>query len=79
MKTQKLFKLALIIVVVLFSTNLFSQVQFTVEVKNQTLVPADPTYGDCVYFEVWLTDNNGPGVIRIHYFLRTQISSSHLM
>ena len=59
MKTLKLIKLVLIIAVVLFNTNLFSQVLFTAEVKNQTLVPADPTYGNCVYFEVWLTENAG--------------------
>ena len=61
MKTLKLFSLALIMMV-LYSANLFSQVQFSAEVKNQAYVPLDPTYGDCVYFDVYLTDNNpAPG------------------
>jgi len=59
MKTPKLIKLVLILAVVLFNTNLFSQVLFKAEVKNQTLVPADPTYGNCVYFDIYLAESTG--------------------
>jgi hypothetical protein len=59
MKAQKLFTVVLIMVALLFSTNLFSQITYTAEAKNLTLVPADPTYGNCVYFDVYLTENAG--------------------
>jgi hypothetical protein len=60
MKTLKLLPLALIMLVI-FSASLFSQSPtFKIEVKNQTLVPADPAYGglNTVYFDLYLTDNN---------------------
>ena len=60
MKTQKLFTLVLVMLALLFSANLFSQITYTAEVKNQ--IP-DFTgvygYGPAVLFDVYLTENAG--------------------
>ena len=60
MKTFKLVWIALVITILL-SANLFSQVQFKATITNQLAVLADPTYGNCVYFDLYLQQNGGPG------------------
>ena len=61
MKAPQLIKTVLIIIAILFNTNLFSQVQYEASIKNQTVVIADPTYGNCIYFDIYLRQNGGPG------------------
>jgi hypothetical protein len=60
MKTKKLIQFALIIMILL-NVNLFSQVEYKAAVKNQTLALGDATYGDCIYFDVYLQKNGGSG------------------
>ncbi len=60
MKTIKLVQLALVISVLL-SANLYSQVLFKATITNQQAVLADPTYGNCVYFDLYLQQDGGPG------------------
>ncbi len=60
MKTFKLVQLALVIIILL-SANLYSQVLFKATITNQQAVLADPTYGNCVYFDLYLQQDGGPG------------------
>ena len=61
MRTLKLIKMVIILIVLLFNINLFSQVQYEASIANQTVVLSDPTYGNCVYFDIYLRQNGGPG------------------
>ena len=58
MKTFKLVQFALIITVLL-SSNLYSQVLFKAIITNQQAVLADPTYGNCIYFDLYLQQDAG--------------------
>ena len=60
MKILKLILLSFIIVVS-FNINLFSQVSYEAAITNLKVVTADPTYGNCVYFDIYLRQNEGPG------------------
>ena len=60
MKTFKFFLLVSVMTLI-FSVNVFSQVQFKATITNQQAVLADPTYGNCVYFDVYLQQDGGPG------------------
>jgi hypothetical protein len=59
MKKLILIYLSCITIGVSLSTNLFSQVLFKAEVKNQVLDRTNLTYGPCVFFDVYLTENTG--------------------
>jgi hypothetical protein len=61
MRILKLFKMVIILIVLLFNINLFSQVQYEASIANQTVILSDPTYGNCVYFDIYLRQNGGPG------------------
>jgi len=60
MKILKLILLSLIIVIS-FNINLFSQVSYEAAITNLKVVTTDPTYGNCVYFDIYLRQNGGPG------------------
>ncbi len=59
MKKLILIYLSCVTIWVSLSTNLFSQVLFKAEVKNQVLDRTNLTYGPCVFFDVYLTENTG--------------------
>jgi hypothetical protein len=58
-KKLKLIKLLLVIILVSLSANLYSQVLFKAEVKNQVVDRTNLTYGPCVFFDIYLTENTG--------------------
>jgi hypothetical protein len=60
MKILKLILLSFIIVIS-FNINLFSQVSYEAAIKNIKVVTADTDYGNCVYFDIYLRQNGGPG------------------
>lgn len=60
MKTFKLFSLVSVITLII-SVNVFSQVQFKATITNQQAVLSDPTYGNCVYFDLYLQQDGGTG------------------
>ncbi|MFA7359694.1 MAG: T9SS type A sorting domain-containing protein [Candidatus Kapaibacterium sp.] len=62
MKKLKLFQFALVIIILL-SANLYSQVLFKAYVKNQLVVLNDPAYAgaNTIYFDMYLQQNGGPG------------------
>jgi hypothetical protein len=58
MKTFKFFLLVSVMTLI-FSVNVFSQVLFKATITNQNAVIADPTYGNCVYFDIYLQQDAG--------------------
>jgi hypothetical protein len=60
MKILKLSSLVFILIL-FFNINLFSQVSYEATVKSQRYNNADPEYGKCVYFDIYLKQNEGSG------------------
>ena len=52
-----------LVIIILLSANLYSQVQFKAYVKNQLVVLNDPAYSgaNTVYFDIYLQQDGGPG------------------
>ena len=59
MRKLKLINSLLVIIFLLLNTNLFGQVLYKAEVKNQVLDRTNLTYGPCVFFDIYLTENTG--------------------
>jgi hypothetical protein len=66
MKILKLISLAFIISI-LISINSYSQVQFEASVTSQRYNNADPEYGKCVYFDIYLKQNGGSGPLYLAF------------
>ena len=60
MKTLTLI-LEAFIILILFNINLFSQISYEASVTSQRYNIKDPSYGRCVYFDIYLRQNEGSG------------------